>query len=153
MNKQETIDFVKKYTEDILSFFGLNVTTEITISDDVLEVSIPSNEASSLLIGRNAETLRSFQYLLSTTLRNNNSVIQRVNLDIADYKKQRADQLAEKAKTWIEQVRTTGDSYVADLNAADRRVVHNVAAEYEDIRTFSEGEGRDRRLIIAQKSS
>ncbi len=153
MNQQETIDFVKKYTEDILSFFGLNVTTEITISDDVLEVSVPSNEASSLLIGRNAETLRSFQYLLSTTLRNNNSVIQRVNLDIADYKKQRADQLAEKAKTWIEQVRTTGDSYVADLNAADRRVVHNVAAEYEDIRTFSEGEGRDRRLIIAQKSS
>lgn len=153
MNQQETIDFVKKYTEDILSFFGLNVTADISVSEDVIEISVPSSEANSLLIGRNAETLRSFQYLLSTTLRNNNSVIQRVNLDIADYKKQRADQLAEKAKGWIEQVRTTGDSYVADLNAADRRVVHNVAAEYEDIQTFSEGEGRDRRLIIAQKSS
>lgn len=153
MNQQETIDFVKKYTEDILSFFGLNITADVSVSEDVIEISVPSSEANSLLIGRNAETLRSFQYLLSTTLRNNNSVIQRVNLDIADYKKQRADQIAEKAKGWIEQVRATGDSYVADLNAADRRVVHNVAAEYEDIQTFSEGEGRDRRLIIAQKSS
>ncbi|MDB5177662.1 MAG: spoIIIJ-associated protein, partial [Candidatus Saccharibacteria bacterium] len=106
-----------------------------------------------ILIGRNAETLRSLQYVLSTTLRNHNASIQRVNLDIADYKKQRAEKLAEKAKEWIEEVRRTGDSYVANLNAADRRIVHGVASEYADIQTFSEGEGRDRHLIIAQKSS
>lgn len=76
-----------------------------------------------------------------------------MNVDVADYKKQRAEKLAEKARGWIEEVRSTGDSYVADLNAADRRVVHQVATEYSDIRTFSEGEGRERRLIIAQASS
>ena len=68
-------------------------------------------------------------------------------------KKQRADKIAAEAREWIEQVRRTGDSYVADLNPADRRIVHKVAQEYADIRTFSEGEGRDRKIIIAQKSS
>jgi spoIIIJ-associated protein len=153
MNEKETLEFVKKYTEDLLAFFEVNVDVDVQVSDGIVEISVPSSEVNSLLIGRGAETLRSIQYLISTTLRNNNGSVERVNLDIADYKKQRAEQLAEKARGWIAGVRETGDSYVAHLNAADRRVVHQVATEFEDIQTFSEGEGRDRRLIIAQKSS
>jgi spoIIIJ-associated protein len=153
MDQQASIDFAKKYLEDLLSFFGVNTEVEVSVHDEVLELIVPVNEVSSILIGRNAETLRSIQYILSTTLRNNNASIQRVNLDIADYKKQRAEKLAEKARSWIEQVRETGDSYIVNLNAADRRIVHGVASEYNDIQTFSEGEGRDRHLIIAQKSS
>jgi len=153
MKKEQSIEFAKKYLEDLLSFFGVNVDITTTVNEDVIELMVPSNESNSLLIGRNAETLRSIQYLLSTTLRNAAAEIQRVNVDIADYKKQRTEKLVEKARGWIEQVRETGDSFVADLNAADRRIVHHVASEYDDIKTFSEGEGRDRRLIIAQKSS
>ncbi|MDB5165254.1 MAG: Single-stranded nucleic acid binding domain protein [Candidatus Saccharibacteria bacterium] len=153
MDQQASIDYAKKYLEDLLSFFEVNSEVEVSVNDDVLELSVPASELSSILIGRNAETLRSLQYILSTTLRNDNADIQRVNLDIADYKKQRAEKLAEQAKGWIEQVQRTGDSYIANLNAADRRIVHGVAADYEDIQTFSEGEGRERHLIIAQKSS
>ncbi|HMH69773.1 MAG TPA: R3H domain-containing nucleic acid-binding protein [Candidatus Saccharimonadales bacterium] len=153
MNAEESIGFAKKYLEDILSFFGVNVDVAAHAEDDVIELSVPSSEINSVLIGRGAETLRSIQYIVSTTLRNKGATLTRVNVDIADYKKQRAEKVAEQARAWIEGVRTTGDSYVADLNAADRRIVHRVADEYEDIRTFSEGEGRDRRIIIAQKSS
>lgn len=153
MDARESVDFAKKYLEDILSFFGVNVIATAYVEDDVIELSVPSSEINSLLIGRSAETLRSLQYLIATVLRNKEAAITRVNLDIADYKKQRAEKLAEQAREWIEEVRRTGDSYVANLNAADRRVVHHVASEYEDIRTFSEGEGRDRRIIIAQRTS
>jgi spoIIIJ-associated protein len=153
MNADQSLEFAKKYVEDLLSFFGINVTVDAHVEEDVIEISVPSSESNSLLIGRSAETLRSIQYLLSTTLRNKEAELTRVNLDIADYKKQRAEKLAEQAREWIEELRRTGDSYVADLNAADRRIVHHVAAEYEDIHTFSEGEGRERRLIIAQRSS
>jgi spoIIIJ-associated protein len=153
MNRQESIDFAKKYLEDIISFFGGNVEVEATCEDDVIELSVGTSELSSVLIGRGAETLRSIQYVISTTLRNKNAELTRVNVDVADYKKQRAEKIAADARGWIEGVRQTGDSYVADLNAADRRIVHRVADEYDDIQTFSEGEGRDRRIIIAQKSS
>lgn len=153
MDTQQSIDFAKKYLEDLLSFFGVNVAVEASLEEDVIELSVPSTEFNSILIGRNAETLRSLQYTISTTLRNKDAQLTRVNVDIADYKKQRAEKVAEQARVWIEEVRRTGDSHIADLNAADRRVVHRVADEYEDIRTFSEGEGRDRRLVIVQKSS
>lgn len=153
MERQESIDFAKKYLEDMLSFFGVNVSVQAHADEDVIELEVASSELNSILIGRGAETLRSLQYIIATTLRNKGAVLDRVNLDIADYKKQHAEKLAEKARGWIEQVRTTGDSFVGDLNAADRRIIHHVASEYSDIRTFSEGEGRDRRIIIAQKSS
>lgn len=153
MNHEASLAYAKKYLEDLLSFFGVNVDIEASVEGDVIELSVPSTESNSVLIGRNAETLRSLQYTVSTTLRNQDAALVRVNIDIADYKKQRAEKVAERAREWIEAVRKTGDSHIADLNAADRRVVHQVAQEYEDIETFSEGEGRERRIVIAQKSS
>lgn len=153
MDRQAAVDFAKDYVENIISFFGVNVDVSVELTDDVIELSVPSTNLNSLLIGRNAETLRSLQYLVSTVLRNKNADVSRVNIDIADYKKQRAERIAKQAHEWIEEVRRTGSSHVAHLNAADRRIVHNVAAEYSDIRTFSEGEGRDRSITIAQISS
>lgn len=153
MNRQESIDFAKKYVEDTLSFFGINVDVVCTVEGDVIELSVPSSEVNSLLIGKNAETLRSFQFLLSTTLRNKDAELHRVNIDIADYKKQRAEKIAKQAREWMDEVLRTGDSKVLNLNAADRRIVHHVASEYPNIQTFSEGEGRDRRIVIAQQSS
>lgn len=153
MNKEESVQFAQKYLEDLLSFFGANLTVSSSCDEDVIELSVPSNTMNSLLIGRNAETLRSMQYLVSTVLRNRDAALTRVNIDIADYKKQRADRIAKQAKQWIDEVRATGDSKVISLNAADRRIVHQVASEYSDIHTFSEGEGRDRKITIAQATS
>lgn len=153
MDQQQIIEFSKEYIENFLAFFGVNTEVEVSIHDEMIEIHIPSTSENSILIGRNAETLRATQHILSAILHNKDAEVSRVNIDIADYKKHRAEKVAEQAKGWIEEVRSSGDSHIARLNAADRRVVHRVAAEYDDIETFSEGEGRDRRVIIAQKSS
>ena len=153
MNKEQSTEFAQKYLADLLTFFGVNVEVSASTEEDVIELDVPSTELNSLLIGHNAETLRSLQYLVSTVLRNKNAAIWRVNIDIADYKKQRAERIAKEARVWIEEVRRTGSSHIAHLNPADRRIVHQVATEYSDIRTFSEGEGHERAITIAQISS
>ena len=153
MNKEQSTEFAQKYLADLLSFFGINVEVGASTEDDVIELTVPSTDLNSLLIGRNAETLRSLQYLVSTVLRNKDAAVWRVNIDIADYKKLRAERVAKEAREWIEQVRKTGSSHVTHLNPADRRIVHQVATEYSDIRTFSEGEGHERAITIAQISS
>jgi spoIIIJ-associated protein len=153
MNKVESTEFAQKYLADLLSFFGVNVEVTAKADDDVIELDVPSTELNSLLIGRDAETLRSLQYIVSTVLRNKDAALWRVNIDIADYKKQRAERVAKEARVWIEEVRRTGSSHVAHLNPADRRIVHQVATEYSDIMTFSEGEGNERSITIAQASS
>ena len=150
MNKDESIRFASRYLEDLLSFFGINVAVYSTIDDEVIQLSVPSTSLNSLLIGKNADNLRALQHVVSMALVAKDAEVTRVNVDVANYKRQRADRIAEKAEGWIEKVRRTGESMRLDLNAADRRVVHKVAQDYSDIETHSEGEGRERQLIISK---
>ena len=150
MNKEESIRFASRYLEDLLSFFGINVAVYATSEDDVIQLSVPSTSLNSLLIGRNADNLRALQHVVMMALVNKNAEITRVNIDIANYKKQREDRIAAKAEGWIARVRETGEPMTIDLNAADRRVVHKLAQDYSDIETHSEGEGRERKLIISK---
>lgn len=151
MNKDESIRFATKYLEDLLSFFGINVAVDSTVDDEVIQLAIPSTSMNSLLIGREANNLRALQHIVSQALINRGGELTRVNVDVADYKRQRADRIAEQAEEWIREVRQTGQTRRLDLNAADRRIVHKVAQDYSDITTHSEGEGRDRHLLIEKK--
>ncbi|MBP3899829.1 single-stranded DNA-binding protein [Candidatus Saccharibacteria bacterium] len=148
MDKDESVRFATKYLEDLLSFFGINVAVDSTLEDDVIQLSVPSTSMNSLLIGRNADNLRALQFIVSQSLAARNAEITRVNVDVADYKRQRADRIAEKAEGWIKKVRETGEPMRLDLSPADRRVVHKLAEDYSGITTHSEGEGRERQLII-----
>lgn len=153
MDREESVEFARKLVEDIVSFFGENIAVEARVEDDMITLAVESSDLNSILIGRNAETLRSLQYIVMTALHNKGAALTHVIVDVANYKKQREEKIAEKARDWIEEVRRSGDSHVAHINAADRRIVHRVAAEYNDIRTYSEGEGRNRYIVIAQAGS
>lgn len=146
---EESIQYAKKYLEDLLSFFGLNTDVYATSEDgEVIELNVPSTHLNGFLIGQRGETIRALQYLVSNSLKNQNYELSRVNVDVADYKKQRAERLAKTAEEWIKQVKDTGEPYdVRAMNAADRRVVHKVAAE-AGIVSESVGEGRDRHIVL-----
>ncbi len=145
---EEAIRYSKKYLEDLLSFFGLNTDVYATSDDEVIQLNVPSTHLNGFLIGQRGENMRSLQYLTSTALKNNDYEHSRVNVDIADYKKQRADRLRDRAEDWVKQVRDSGESMGLDpMNAADRRVVHKLAAEY-GLTSESEGDGRDRHIVL-----
>jgi len=152
-NLEEAIQYAKKYLEDMLSFFGLNTDVYATSDDEVIQLNVPSTHLNGFLIGQHGENMRSLQYLTSTALKNNDFAHTRVNVDIAEYKKQRADRLRERAEDWVKQVRDSGQEMeLKPMNAADRRVVHQLASEY-GLNTESVGEGRDRHIILKPSAS
>lgn len=145
----EAVLFAKKYLEDLLSFFGLNTDIYATTDDVVIQLSVPSTHLNGFLIGQRGDTMRSLQHLVSSALKNNNYEHSRVSVDIADYKKQRADRLREKAEGWIKQVQASGEpKALQPMNAADRRVVHQLAVEY-GLGSESVGEGRERHIVLS----
>jgi spoIIIJ-associated protein len=146
---EESIQYAKKYLEDLLSFFGLNIDVYATNSDDeVVELDIPSTHLNGFLIGQHGENMRALQFLVSNALKNNGHEVTRVNVDVADYKRQRAERLAQKAEEWAKRVQETKeDMDLKPMNAADRRVIHKVVAE-RGIGSESVGEGRDRHIVL-----
>lgn len=145
----ESILYAKKYLEDLLSFFGLNTEVKASNSEDeVIELQVPSTHMNGFLIGQHGETMHAMQFLISSALKNNDYEITRVNVDVAEYKLQRAQRLSSKAEEWVQEVRDTGkEMALKPMNAADRRTVHKLANEY-DVVTESVGEGRDRHIVL-----
>ena len=146
---EEAILYAKKYLEDLLSFFGLNTDVHATTEDDeVIELNIPSTHLNGFLIGSHGDNVRAMQYMISMALRNQNFTRTRVNVDVADYKKNRAGRLVKEAENWFKEVRDSGKvKNLVPMNAADRRVVHKAATDY-GLETESIGEGRDRHIVL-----
>lgn len=146
---EASIQYAKKYLEDILSFFGLNTDIYATTEDnEVIELHVPSTHLNGFLIGQRGDTMRALQFMVSNALKNNDYEITRVNVDIADYKKQRADRLSEKALSWVKRVKESGEPMeLQPMNPADRRTIHKLASE-EGVITESVGEGRDRHIVL-----
>lgn len=146
---EEAILYAKKYVEDLLSFFGLNTDVHATTEDDeVIELDIPSTHLNGFLIGQRGDTLRALQYTVSNALKSQNFSHARVNIDVAGYKKQHADRVAQQAEEWFKEVKDSGKPKdLAPMSPADRRVVHKAAEDY-GLSTESVGEGRERHIVI-----
>jgi spoIIIJ-associated protein len=151
MDRDASIDFAKRYLEDLLSFFGLNtdVTARCAPDEEVIELNVPSTHLNGFLIGQRGETLRSLQFLLSMSLKNKDAELVRVNIDVANYKQHRADRVADQVKEWCEQVMASGEPlHLKPMTPVDRRTAHRVVSDFPSLTSHSEGEGRDRHLVI-----
>lgn len=145
---EESLTFSKKYLEDLLSFFGLNAEVSASLNDETVELAVPSTHMNGFLIGQNGETMQAMQYMVSNTLKCRGFEHIRVNVDVADYKKQRDQRLMEQVKIWTAAVKKSGDALeLKPMNASERRIVHQVVSE-SGLETESIGEGRERRVII-----
>ncbi len=155
MNEQDqAIEDAKKFLEDLLSFFSLNTVVGASHEDDVIELTVPSTHLNGFLIGSQGETLRALQALTSTVLASRSSALTRVNIDVADYKKHRAEQLLEQLGGWVKSVRDSKqDLPLKPMNAADRRTIHRGLEDYSDVTSHSEGEGLERHIILSVESS
>jgi spoIIIJ-associated protein len=146
---EESTTFAKKYLEDLLSFFGLNTDVRATHEDEVIELSVPSTHLNGFLIGQHGDTLRTIQYLVSNALKNNDMPVYRVNVDIADYKRQRNDRLARKVEEWVEKIKSSGKPMeLKPMTPAERRIVHKTVSEIRGVETDSVGEGKERHVVI-----
>lgn len=146
---EEAILYGKKYLEDLLSFFGLNTEIHATTEDhEVIELDVPSTHLNGFLIGAQGDTMRSLQQTISSALRNQGYTHTRVNVDVAGYKKQRAERLSKKAEDWFRQVQKTKQPMELEpMNAADRRIVHKSAEDFGLV-SESAGFGRDRHVVL-----
>lgn len=146
---EASIQYAKKYLEDILSFFGLNTDVYATTEDnEVIELHVPSTHLNGFLIGQRGDTMRALQFVVSSALKNNGYEHTRVNVDVADYKKARASRLVQQAADWVKRVKESGEPmHLKPMNAADRRTLHKMAGD-EGLSTESEGEGRDRHIVL-----
>lgn len=116
--------------------------------DESFLVKIDTPDAGRL-IGFKGDSLAALQYLTNQMLSKKSEEFKRVIVDVADWRKQKEEQLASKAKGWVEQVLESGEQMSLEpMPSWQRRIVHMVVAESKGVESESVGEGRDRHLVI-----
>ena len=146
--KEETLALAKLRLEEILTFFEVNPSVSVASDGDTLEMKVDADKTGRL-IGHKGENLYALQQLMNAIVRAQSDERVFVNVDIADYKKERAEHLAEKVRADAQKVIETGEPRsLRPMTAAERRIVHMTLAEIPEVTTESEGEGPKRRVVI-----
>jgi len=116
-----------------------------------LEVELVGPDAA-LSFGRHGKSLDALQYLANLIIGRRVGGDVRILLDAADYRARRAEILTNLAREFAAQVKERQEECELDpLPAHERRIIHTILADDPDIRTYSEGDDPDRRVIIAPR--
>jgi spoIIIJ-associated protein len=145
----------------ILDFYGieeseLEFTEESNDGKVYLNVSLPEDQAKHF-IGSKGETLDALEILVRLAHLDDLEDVDRLTIDINGYRKEREQQLQEKALLVAQKVIETEQEYVFNnLNSYERFLVHSAigeAEEFQNVETFSENDTYGRILVVRLKQN
>lgn len=150
--------FIEETAKSLLEHIGLAGKIVVDEDDEDKEVGVFSvkieTEEAGILIGKRGETLSAFQDILRQIVFTKTKEPIRIIVNVGDWRERREEVLKSLAKTAADKVRENSEpQHIYDLSPAERRFIHMLFAEDSKLVTESEGEGRDRHLVIKLKST
>ena len=151
--KNDTVDNIREFLENVFSAMNMEVTIEIKKAEDdkVYEVELSGKEMG-LLIGKRGQTLDSLQYLTNLAVNKHSDGYIKVKLDTEDYRQRRKDTQENLAKNIAYKVkRTKRPVSLEPMNPFERRVIHSALQGDRYVETHSEGEEPFRHVVVTLK--
>lgn len=142
---------IKEETEALLDKIGTTGSVDVEEQDGNFNVHLDTDE-NALLIGKHGNTLSSLELVLSLIVAKKVGEFKRVIIEVGGYREAREDYLRDLAQRLHDEViEQGGEKTVRGLKPWERRVIHMFLSEMGDVITESEGEERDRVLVIKKK--
>jgi spoIIIJ-associated protein len=148
---EEQADAIADFVEELLERMGIDAIAEPTTHRGHVYVDIVDGpeDDMALLIGRHGQTLDAIQELARTSVGRRLDDRIRVLVDVGDYRKRAEERLVEQAREIAERVQRTGEEEHLDpMNAYERKLVHDVIAEFDSLESVSEGADPDRFVVV-----
>lgn len=147
--KEDIYSFVKEYLKEVIENLGLEITFEVKKKEDRAVIKMYSDN-NNILIGRNGNTLRSFETIVKRKIEMETGIHFNISLDVENYKDKQEARLERLAKkTAKEVVRSKIPVHLENMNPYERRIVHNALTNFKGVTTKSEGEDPNRHIVIS----
>lgn len=148
IKKQDIINYIKEYIKELDKSFNIEIKSEVNEKDDIIKVVLVSNN-NPILIGKDGKNIEAIQALLRNSIRNQIGIDIKVNVDASNYKKKKEENFEREIKRILKEVLSTHmETKLDPMNSYKRRIVHNLASKYNNIKTESVGEEPNRYTII-----
>lgn len=150
VKKQSKI--VQDTTEELLKLLEIQGDFEVKETEEAIEINL-NTEDSGIVIGYHGDTLESLQLVLSLCIARKLGEFKRVSVEVGEYKKKREEWLRNLAAETKDRVLSENkEIYLSDLKSWERRVVHMILQNDQEVISESIGEGKDRVLVVKPKS-
>jgi spoIIIJ-associated protein len=140
-----SIDFLK----GLVKSFGLKGDVEGSLEDDNLVVKV-TGEQTEALVGDKGFIIRSLHELTRTVVQRKTGAGTRLRLDVADYALKRKEALTIYAERLSKQIKEDKQEVMLEpMNSVDRKTLHDAAANFDGIKSYSEGREPYRSVVFA----
>ena len=147
LNEQATV--VNDFLVGLLDAFGLEGAVETSVEGDDIIIANVTGEQAEALIGPKGSILQAILELTRTVVQRKTQAGARLRLDIGGYTERRREALKIYASKLVERVVEDGEVMLEPMNPADRKAVHDVVAESDGVKSYSEGEEPRRSVVIS----
>lgn len=152
---EEQLEIAVSFLQGLLERLGVKAEVEEEEHENVQYLDIAAAgdaDAMGLLIGRHGQTLDAIQELTRAAVQRRTAERCRIVVDVEDYRKRRRAQLVERARDAAEKVQNTGRRHTMEpMNPFERKIVHDVVAEFAGLESGSEGQEPRRRVVIRKR--
>ena len=148
----EKIRIIGEIAQKLLELLGVEVKMVIEEKEEVVNIQLETDEPG-ILIGYHGQALQAVQLLLALMGFRKLGEWTRVLVNVGDYREKRQESLTKMAQAIAQKVRFSGTSQnLPPMSSAERRIIHLALADETEVETISEGEGRDRHVVVKPKA-
>ena len=141
-------DVAGDYLERLLDILDVDGDIDLDVEGDRASVAVVGGQLKTL-IGPDGATLEALQELTRLAVAQSTGVRSRLMLDIGGFRaKRRADLTALATEAAARVAQSRQPERLAAMNPFERKVVHDVIAAAAGVRSESEGEEPNRRVVV-----
>jgi len=145
---KDILEYAKEILANITKGMGIETTFECKIRENQILIKMYSDN-NPLLIGAQGRTLQALNTIIRQIINNEISVYPNIYLDVENYKDKQQARLERLAKSLARDVvKTRIEVKMDNMNAYERRIVHNALSNNSKVQTISEGEEPNRHVVI-----
>ncbi|MCW4354794.1 protein jag [Hoyosella sp. YIM 151337] len=137
------------YLEQFLDILDYDGDIDLDVEGDRAVVAIDGGEDLNKLVGRHGEVLDALQELTRLAVQQSTGGRSRLMLDVAGWRARRRSDLASLGATVARRVQNTGvKEALKPMTPFERKIVHDAVAQVEGVKSESEGEEPNRRVVV-----
>lgn len=152
MSKKNEKKIIEETTKELLELLGIEAKVKLKENEHGTEILLETPD-SGIVIGHHGDILESLQLILSLCVSKKLGEFKRISLEVGEYRKNREDWLRNLALETKEKVLSQQrELTLPTLKAWERRIIHLIFQNDDEVITESVGDGKDRALVVKPKN-
>ncbi|EMC3615621.1 protein jag [Listeria monocytogenes] len=148
IEKEDGIQVAIDYLLDVATKMGAVITIDVEEVGKDVKLQI-KGDSLGMLIGKHGQTLNALQYLTQLIANKTTSQYKNIIVNVGDYRERRHETLVILANKMADKaLKTKRAVHLEPMPSFERKIIHSILSENEQIETHSEGRDPYRYIVI-----